>query len=282
MVTMDFSQRMGMAPATKVAQVDSIDRDLKNSLWNVVVSLKFAKFRHPKDWDKVAGSNLSWLATQLYSEFYKAPLDTIPYKWTDFKKTVRESFFKMEWHRQYSFVEFIVSSSEKEVEQQLLILAFNKVLDRENSAYRFVSGQLSPITSSEEISEIESAIRNSDCYAGVRTHIQTALSLLTDRESPDYRNSIKESISAVESLAKKVVQDDKATLGQALKILEEKHGLHGSLKSAFMTLYGYTSDAGGIRHAILDNTTPPTKADARFMLICCSAFINFAIDSIED
>jgi len=281
MVTMDFSQRMGLAPATKVAQVDSIDRDLKNSLWNVVVSLKFGKFRHPRDWDKVAGSNLSWFATQLYSEFYKAPLDTIPYKWTDFKKTVRESFFKMDWHRLYSFVEFIVTSTEDEG-KKTLTSAFNRVLERENSAYRFVSDQLSPITSSDEISEIEAAILKSDRYSGVRVHIQTSLSLLTDRENPDYRNSIKESISAVESLAKKLVGDDKATLGQALKILEDKHGLHGSLKSAFMTLYGYTSDAGGIRHAILDNTTPPTKADARFMLICCSSFINFAIDSIED
>ncbi|MET3675259.1 MULTISPECIES: AbiJ-NTD4 domain-containing protein [unclassified Pseudomonas] len=278
---MDFSQRMGLAPAIKVAQVDSIDRDLKNSLWNVVISLRFGRFRHPAGHDKVAGSNLSWFATQIYSEFYKAPLDTIPYRWTEFKKVLRESFFKLDWHRLYSFVEFIVTSAPEE-ERKRLTTSFNEVLERENSAYRFVSERLTPITSSDEISEIESALLSPDRYSGVRTHIQTALNLLTDRENPDYRNSIKESISAVESFAKKVVGNDKATLGQALKILEENHNLHASLKSAFMTLYGYTSDAGGIRHAILDNTVTPTKADARFMLICCSAFINFAIDSIED
>lgn len=178
-------------------------------------------------------------------------------------------------------MEFLVAINYSNTSGQL-VGEFNKVLERENSAYRFVSGCITPISSSEEVEEVESAIRNSDRYAGVRTHIQTALGLLTDRENPDYRNSIKESISAVESLAKKLVGDEKDTLGNALKILEDKHNLHASMKSAFLKLYGYTSDAGGIRHALMDGSATPTKADARFMLICCSAFINFVIDSIDE
>jgi len=31
---MNFSQRMGLEPATKALQRDSMDRDLRNSLWN--------------------------------------------------------------------------------------------------------------------------------------------------------------------------------------------------------------------------------------------------------
>ena len=283
MVTMDFSQRMGLTPVIKVAQVDTIDTALQNALWNVLTLNLFAGFHQPERYypDMLSGSNFQNFAELVFSDFHKVPVDTIPYKWPEFKKAIRENYFKMKWHRAYSFLEFVVGLNYKG-SAQVLIDEFNKVLERENSAYRFVSGKVTPITSSEEIEEIEKAIIGSDQYAGVRTHLQTALGLLTDRQSPDYRNSIKESISAVESLAKKLVDDDKATLGQALKILETKHNLHGSLKSAFLTLYGYTSDASGIRHALLDNATAPTKADARFMLICCSAFINFAIDSVED
>lgn len=41
-----------------------------------------------------------------------------------------------------------------------------------------------------------------------------------------------------------------ATLGNMLKTLEDKGVMiHGALKSAFNILYGYTSDANGIRHA---------------------------------
>lgn len=282
-VTMSFSQRMGLVPVIKASQVDSIDDVLKNSLWNVITIHLLNNFRpfSSNANNKLAGSNFHDFAIDVYSNFYKAPVDTLPYSWTDFKKIIRESFFKMKWHRAYSFIEFIVEADHRG-RGYTLAEEFNKVLLRENSAYRFVAGVVTPITSAEEVEEVESAIGNSDRYAGVRTHLQTALGLLTDRESPDYRNSIKESISAVESLAKKLIGDDKATLGQALKTLETKHGLHSSLKSAFMTLYGYTSDAGGIRHGLLDGDKPCTKADARFMLICCSAFINFAVDSIEE
>ncbi|MCX2889838.1 hypothetical protein OO258_16485 [Pseudomonas sp. DCB_BI] len=283
MVTMDFSQRMGLAPVHKVAQTEDIDAELLVSLWNVLCLQLFSQYR-PNNHigvDVLSYSNFNGLALKVYSGFFKKPIDYMPNSWESYRRDLRDFFFKSPWHRVYSFMEFVVSINYCNSSGQL-VREFNKVLERENSAYRFVSGCITPITSFEEAEEVESAIGRSDRYAGVRIHLQTALGMLTDRENPDYRNSIKESISAVESLAKKLIGDDKATLGQALKTLETKHGLHSSLKSAFMTLYGYTSDAGGIRHGLLDGDKPCTKADARFMLICCSAFINFAIDSMED
>jgi len=283
MVTMDFSQRMGLAPASKVAQSESIDTDLKNGLWNVLTINLFSKFEPYSRYDSNAihKSNLESLIEHLYADFFKIPTDSIPYYWSDFRKYLREVFFELPWHRIYSLLEFFVEAL-NDGPSRILTEEFNRILERENSAYRFIGGKVTPITSNEEIEEIEKALAASDGYAAARTHLQTSLGLLTDRTNPDYRNSIKESISAVESLAKKLVDDEKATLGAALKILEDKHNLHASMKSAFMKLYGYTSDAGGIRHALIDGSTAPTKADARFMLICCSAFINFTIDSIEN
>ena len=84
----------------------------------------------------------------------------------------------------------------------------------------------------------------------VNTHLRRSLELLSDRNSPDYRNSIKESISGVESLVAATVNKGKGTLGQLIKKLEDEIGLHPALKTAFSNLYGYTSDEGGIRHAL--------------------------------
>lgn len=279
---LSFSQRMGLVPAVKVAQVDSIDTNLKNSLWNVLTLECWSGYysRERSYPDRLRTSNFKDFAEKLYSDFYKAPVDTIPSAWSSLKTTIKESYFKMSWHRTYSFIEFIVKMDHRGT-KQALIDGFNKVLERENSAYRFVSDKLIQITSKNEVEEIERAIANSDQYAAVRTHIQTSLGFLTDKLNPDYRNSIKESISAVESLAKKLVGDDKATLGQALKVLEKHHNLHPSLKTAFSALYGYTNDAGGIRHSLMENESELTSADARFMLICCSAFVNFTIDSTK-
>lgn len=280
---MDFSQRMGYLPPSKVIQSDSIDTDLRNTLWNVVSECYWSRFRPGYGHnDAIAFSNFADFSVSLYAFFFKKTVDTLPTYWSDLRKELRHFILTGTWHRVYSLLEFIAEYCPDIDNSNTKFIAYsNKALEQENSAYRFVAGKITEITSPQEIEEIEQAIEGSSAYTGVTTHLKTSLGLLTDRQNPDYRNSIKESISAVESLAKKLVGDDKATLGQALKILETKHNLHGSLKSAFLTLYGYTSDASGIRHALLDNAAAPTKADARFMLICCSAFINFAIDSVE-
>ncbi|MFP3678856.1 hypothetical protein SB725_17295 [Pseudomonas sp. SIMBA_041] len=281
---MDFSQRMGLLPASKVIQSDSIDIDLRNTLWNILSECYWSTFYPDYSTHKIlSGSNFEEFSKALYSRFYKTTLDTLPWGWDTILEQLKKEIVSGVWHRTYSLLEFIIENGPGASDTcERCMLLCNEAFARENSAYRFVARKLTEITSPEEIHEIEVAISGTSNYAGVTTHLQTSLTLLTDRQNPDYRNSIKESISAVESLARKLVGDDKATLGQALKILETKHNLHGSLKSAFLTLYGYTSDASGIRHALIDNATAPTKADARFMLICCSAFINFAIDSVED
>ena len=145
------------------------------------------------------------------------------------------------------------------------------------SAYRFVDNKLIEINSKEEIVEIETAIKNTDKFTSVKAHLKRAVELYSDRKTPDYRNSIKESISAVESLSKIITKNEKTTLGQALKELETKHNIPGSLKSAFSSLYGYTSDEGGIRHSLLTSGVSVDIEEARFMLIACSAFVNYLI-----
>ena len=50
------------------------------------------------------------------------------------------------------------------------------------------------------------------------------------------------------------------------------------LKDAFDKLYAYTNQKDtGIRHALMDNdgTYVPTSDEAMFMLVSCSAFINY-------
>lgn len=75
-----------------------------------------------------------------------------------------------------------------------------------------------------------------------------------------------------------IVGEKSATLGSALKVIEKNKDivLHRSLKLAFEKLYGYTSDAEGIRHGLLDEPTLKGE-DAKFMLVACSAFINCLI-----
>lgn len=151
----------------------------------------------------------------------------------------------------------------------------NELLEREFVGYRFVSKfELSPITNETEIAEIKRVMINSD--DGIRKHIEKALTLLSNRENPDYANSVKESITAVEAMCRRLVGNEKATLGDALAQIGKKGiVIHGALREAFSKLYGYTSDADGIRHANGVGGQQTTMAEAQFMLVSCSAFINY-------
>jgi hypothetical protein len=95
--------------------------------------------------------------------------------------------------------------------------------------------------------------------------------MLSDRQGADFRNSIKESISAVEAASRLGTGQTKASLGDALKHVPN---LHPALKNGFSAIYGYTSDQSGIRHSLLDEPDID-YADAKFMLVACAAFTSF-------
>ncbi|WP_198032458.1 AbiJ-NTD4 domain-containing protein, partial [Aerolutibacter daejeonensis] len=189
---------------------------------------------------------------------------------------VEPHYFSSPWNECYDMIEFCVSYAPENMSKALVRMS-NRVLEEHISGYRLINGQIAPITSEDEISSIESAIGNSALNAGARAHFRSALEKLSDRAAPDHRNSIKESISAVEAVCQQITGAPSATLGQALKPLEDKGLIHPALKSALSKLYGYTSDSGGIRHAMLEETSI-TFVDSKFMLVACTAFVNYLID----
>ena len=94
----------------------------------------------------------------------------------------------------------------------------NSVLEEELSGYRFIQNTVSPITNKDEIEEVEVAL---DSPAPVALHIQRALELLSDKVQPDYRNSIKEAIRAVESIGNLIADVKGESLGAVLPQLDE-------------------------------------------------------------
>ncbi|GAI38005.1 unnamed protein product, partial [marine sediment metagenome] len=182
--------------------------------------------------------------------------------------------FALRWDEVYDFIEFVAKSYPDDSLNEQFMDICNKVLKREVSAYRFVGSQIVRITAEEEIAEIEEVLKVTDTLRPAAIHLKTAMGLLSDRKAPDYRNSIKESISAVETICRLISGRDDATLGGALKVVKGKIDLHPALEKAFDSLYGYTSDEGGIRHALM-GVPDLDFEDAKFMLVSCAAFINY-------
>lgn len=275
-----FSQRKGIKAVKTVIQVDSMDSDLRNGLWNALTIFYWHKVK-PTSMRIYLLSNhanikMKTLFEQLWLFYFKRPLDTLNDRWSATYDETREYFFACDWNEVYDFMEFVANSHPDDSLNERFMEYCDDVLESEVSAYRFVAGKIMQITSEEEIAEIEEALGLPEPFRPVANHLKTALDRLADRESPDYRNSIKESISAVEAICRLIADNPKATLGEALKEIEKKGkvDLHTALKRAFDHLYGYTSDVA--RHALLGEPNLYFE-DAKFMLVSCSAFVNYLI-----
>jgi hypothetical protein len=182
----------------------------------------------------------------------------------------RQILFASEWNQVYDFVDFVAKRLDHPYMDRC-----NRILERNNSAYRFLNRHLVQITSEQELSSVEAATSFSDPFTPASQHLRSALEKLSDRTSPDYRNSIKESISAVEAMCQILTGEPGATLGQAVKKLEDSGvKIHPAFELALQKIYGYSSDAEGIRHALLLESTLDST-DALFMLVSCSAFVNY-------
>ena len=108
---------------------------------------------------------------------------------------------------------------------------------------------------------------------GAETHLKKAGEHLNSGDWPD---AVRDSINAVESVARQLDPDASKELEPALASLEKKGRLHPAMKQAFSRLYGYTSDEEGIRHALLTNATSPAgKDEAVFMLGACASFASY-------
>ena len=262
-----FSERYGYVH--REIQIESIDEALWSGLWNAFLAIL----------DKQSISREVELCQDIWEYFFKGHKDEFDnykeftgFNSRSFKSNIKEILQQDCWYVMYDFIEYVGSNAGSISDNRCFIETCNLHLEREKSAYSFVNGLITPIISDIEIEAIESA----DKIGGpVAIQLRSALEKLSDRQTPDYRNSIKESISAVESQARRVMRSD-ATLGRLLNKMEEERGLPTPLKTAFSTFYGYASGRSGARHGPPEAEGMEVDFDlAKFMLVTCSAFANY-------
>lgn len=270
---MKFSERIGITSAETVLQVQGMNDALRNSLWNVLDL--FIWNRNNFLYREYGDGEIENFSRKLWFHHFKKPMDSRPDWPNGILDAIRRHYFEAPWHEVYDFLEYVLRNEEN----IQLTETTNHILARELSGYRFIASAFVPVTDELEVEAVQKALSEGP-FNGVHGHLKKALEHLSRRESPDYRNSIKESISAVESMARELTGNPKASLGDALVMLEKNGKLHPALKKGFSALYGYTSDQGGIRHAMLDEPNIGVT-DAKFFLVSCSSFVNYLKSSID-
>ena len=286
----NFSERYGYTKASDIIIREYITPEIHNAICTCFDRLPEI-FRYATEQIRVRSNRYHYvyLEEEIWASFLNERLSNFDYKYS----VVATEFIEdplVILYKKLDLLEFVISylhdMDDTYEKSHYVSLAFVKMLnyefDRLNFAYRIIGEEIVEISSKEEIEAIENAIENSP--ANIQLHLNRALEMYSQRPDGDYRNSIKESISAVEVLCRSLTNQN--TLGDALNQLEKKGVvIPKMLKDAFVKLYAYTNQKeSGIRHALMDEEGIylPSKDEALFMLVSCSAFINYLRSKMSD
>lgn len=268
-----FSERKGIKHFSDIVQVDNLNMRTRNKLYGVTEELL------KKDKKELE------LIEYIYTEIFSLTKNDIPIDGKEFnvfsgyydkvKKELANEFRKLDYNEVFDFIEGIIMGIRLANQRKVYIDDINRVFIEENVNYRIVGNKITDIVNEEEINSIEKTIDNP--YEVVKKHYNKALEKLY--KDKDYSNSIKESITSVEAMCQ-IINGSKETLGKALNSL--KIEIHPALKNAYSSIYGYTSDENGTRHANGIGEKNATFSEAKYMLISCSAFVNYLKENMRN
>lgn len=150
---------------------------------------------------------------------------------------------------------------------------------KENTAYTIIDDgpSIVPIALPEQRKSIEEAFQSLAVgpFEAARNHLRKSAEYIN---SSDWAGSIRESIHAVESVARRLNADAATSLTPALDALSSKVPIHPAFKEGIEKFYGYTNDNDGIRHARIKKDPDVDMEDAVFMFGACASFTAFLVN----
>lgn len=278
-----FSQREGKSPLPETMELEHIPQKFRHLTWRLIdteIKESSAVVDFGPDGSYYRDLNFIDILWSYRFEIQQIPHDQIPCSPSTDGEFSRKMLLSGSYHQAITFVEYIIRHEQcSDKLKGSLISTF----DRSPVAYfvQEMNGKPTVIPRiSREAGEatrqaIETLAKGSMNSAAA--HLREAAEHINTRQ---YAGSVRESIHAVESVARVIAPAKSNTLGPALASLK-KSGLlnHTALTEAFEKLYGYTNTEQGIRHALLDKDAADVSQDeALFMFGACASFAAYLAD----
>lgn len=272
---LSFSQAQGYEPLPRQMKLEELSREARTRFWNVLYEQAYDQsgfsYRH-RDLKGV------WhrLIRSVHAEFFGSPSDEWNERFDRFTSFYRPFLLASPFNKVFDLLTFLMRRKECPPE---FIQEIGKIFRDCRLAYRLDESYPPTIYPAATPQEGEATIEalqqlREAGLVGAQQHLANASACIN---SGDWAGGVRESIHAVESVARQVAPGDEKALGSALQKLEDEGVLqHRALRKAFEALYGYTSDEQGIRHALLEQGAPNVGLDeAVFMLGACASFASY-------
>lgn len=262
-----FAQREGAVPLPRQLALKQLPKEVSAPLWGLVFKeIDSSRIQHY--W---IGGIWKEILHDYWIESQNRPADEFTNRAENLIPWIKGVVLSSNYVWPLNFLEFVIRHP---LAEPIFSYRVNDILTRTSAAYRVFGQSIAPISSAEEGVTIAKAFADASSggYVGAKAHLQNAASSLT---AGRYADSVRESMNAVESVAR-TLDSNSTTLAPALAVLEKQGHLHPAMKKGFQSLYGYTSDQQGIRHALLEgNEAAVSEADALYMFGSCAAFVSY-------
>ena len=278
-----FSQREGTAPLPEPMRLKHVSKDFRNLVWLAVGNAITQEMPLIEINEYGMNASIRHIVLDYTIKILHWPHDQIDHSPLEHHNLLRKRILEGNYDIVLTLVEFVLCHDHCPQQlQEDLENAFKEV--PLSYAVQTINGlpTIVPRPSEESGAATQQAIDTIEQSgpAGAKTHLHDAVEAINEQR---YADAVRESIHAVESVARTIDPNASNTLGPALKSLEKAGVLnHRALQEAFSKLYGYTNDENGIRHALLDEGDADVDLDdAVFMFSACASFAAYLVNRNE-
>lgn len=271
--SLSFSQAQGYEEMPGVLKLEELPDTARTRIWNVLYRYIDRDRKYHPEYSDLDG-DWAEVMRDLHADYHGRPLE----KWTSYfdrnSDDLQNQIMRERFNRVFDLITCVMRHDRI---PNGFVEDMQREFEKANLAYTIVDGPptIVPATTKEQGEAIVNSLKMLH-KAGLNasaSHLRGASEYINQR---DWAGSVRESIHAVESVARQVSPEGDQTLRTALASMEKQGALHPSLKEAFIRLYGYTSDEQGIRHALLDQDAADVGMDeAVFMLGACASFASY-------
>ncbi|MBR2506978.1 MAG: hypothetical protein IKB70_08810 [Bacilli bacterium] len=276
-----FSDRNGIKPVSREMQIFDFEKGTRIVLFNRLKNL-FDQQVEIRDLD--IDCLIKFTVENAFNDVYQGEYEDT---YTSLFVDVLDIFNNGEYHSILDIIEFVcnlIFEGEEEYSRRCasqygycfyvdVRASMNDCFEDEFVGYRFIGDKIVKITNNVEIESINNSSLTP--YDKVNESISKAVAYISETGFKDYKNSIKEAISSVEQMANILLNTSGLTLSNAISQLADKNIVNNYLKSSIKNLYNYSSDTNGVRHGNNKDNDNISFEDAKFILITCSAIINY-------
>jgi hypothetical protein len=272
-----FEQAEGAEPLPSPLALKEVSNELRAKLW-MVVRGSMMRDRQEQDMGlspaTISGKWLSVLVSWFVDRQHRM-IDEFNHKFAAQEGHVKDILAKGDYLQIFGFLQFVMRHQNAPYQFAEHV---HWALSESRAAYGVVNGKtIAPVSNEAEaatVAKVFADLKQAE-FAGALQHLTNAAELLTSGKDAD---SIRESVHAVESVARQLDPNAGASLGPALKVLDKTGYINPVLRSGFEKIYGYTNAEKGIRHPMLeDGTAKVDEIDAQFMFGACASFISYLI-----